>query len=75
MKEPLKDCPFCHEFPILAKERLWTDNGHGYYNCYDIFVKCDNPKCHVRPHTRSYTTIYEDEEKCKEQAYADWNNR
>lgn len=75
MKEALKDCPFCHDFPELKKIPLWSDNGHGYYGCYEIFVRCDNKECRVRPKTRSHTTIYETEDECKKQAYADWNNR
>lgn len=75
MKESLKDCPFCHEFPVLIKNPLWHGS-HGYIGSYEFFVQCDNENCLVRPKTRAYDTISrKSESECKELAYNAWNNR
>ena len=33
IKEMPKECPFCHDIPIVAKDPLWNE-GHGYYGNY-----------------------------------------
>lgn len=75
MKEPLKECPFCHEYPIFEKKPLWTAEGRGYYRCYDISIVCNNSKCLIQPRTKSYNTVYGIEEECFEKACSDWNKR
>ena len=71
----LKKCPFCKGEAEVIKEPLWNGS-HGYHDCYDYIVRCNNIKCNVRPETRGYNTIYEkNEEIQKQKAADDWNNR
>lgn len=37
MRIPPKECPFCHDMPILAKDPLW-DGSHGYYGNYEYYL-------------------------------------
>lgn len=75
MKELPKDCPFCHDVPIVAKDPLWHGS-HGYHGNYEYYVACKNGKCKVQPRTKSYTDIYEmTEQECIDKSIKDWNNR
>ena len=45
INEKLVACPCgCKEIE-LKKEPLWHGS-HGYQGCYNIELKCTNPKCH-----------------------------
>jgi hypothetical protein len=75
MKNELKRCPFCGEYPALTKTPLWNGS-HGYHGCYGYAVECENEDCTIKPSTRMFDTIYEpDEKKQKEKAVAAWNRR
>ena len=41
-----KECPFCHDVPIVAKDPLWNGS-HGYYGNYEYYVACKNGNCKV----------------------------
>ena len=41
IKEMPKECPFCHDIPIVAKDPLWNES-HGYYGNYEYYVACKN---------------------------------
>ena len=75
IKEMPKECPFCHDIPIVAKDPLWNE-GHGYYGNYEYYVACKNGKCKIHPRTKSYNDIYDmSENECIESAIKDWNSR
>lgn len=70
-----KECPFCHNMPVIRKEPLWNGS-HGYHDCYEYYVACENEKCKVNPRTSSYNDIYDmKEQECIEKALEDWNER
>ena len=69
------DCPFCGKDGTIEKIPLWNGS-HGYPDCYDIFIRCSNTMCPIRPKTRSYDTISEkNEHELIKKAVADWNTR
>lgn len=75
MRELPKECPFCHDIPVVAKDELWNGS-HGYYGHYNYYVACKNDKCKVQPQTRPYTDIYDmTEQECIDKSIKDWNDR
>lgn len=71
----LKECPFCHDMPILAKDPKWNAS-HGYHGHYEYYVACKNGKCKINPRTKSYNDIYDmSEQECIDKAIEDWNTR
>lgn len=75
IKELPKECPFCHDIPIVAKEPLWHGS-HGYYGNYAYYVACKNENCKIMPSTKPYTDIYDmTEQECVDKSIKDWNNR
>lgn len=75
IKEMPKECPFCHDIPIVAKDHVWNES-HGYYGNYEYYVACKNGKCKIHPRTKSYNDIYDmSENECIESAIKDWNDR
>ena len=75
MRIPPKECPFCHDMPILAKYPLLY-GGHGYYGNYEYYIACKNGKCKINPRTKSYNDIYEmSEQECIEKVIEEWNMR
>lgn len=70
-----KECPFCHDMPVLAKDPLWNES-HGYYGKYEYYVACINGKCKIKPRTKSYNDIHDmSEQECVEKVIEDWNTR
>lgn len=77
MKKQLKllPCPFCGSEAKLEKDELWN-NSHGYYNCYDFYIRCSNDNCKIRPETKHLNNIYEKDEKIILQTIKNrWNYR
>lgn len=75
MKEFPKECPFCHDIPIVAKDHLWHES-HGYYGNYEYYVACMNQNCKVQPKTKAYNDIYNmTEQECVDKSIEDWNSR
>lgn len=75
IKEPIKECPFCHMIPILSKAPLWRGS-HGYQGCYSYSIACQNDDCKINPATRMYDTVNNrTEQDCIDRAIADWNER
>lgn len=74
----LKPCPFCGKDVYMEKRPLWkTYNGstHGYYNEYEFIIECTNPECRCNVRLGANDTIYQTEEKAKENAIRQWNRR
>ncbi len=70
-----KECPWCHDIPIVAKDPLWNGS-HGYYGNYKYYVACRNGNCKINPRTKSYIDVYDmKEEECINKAIEDWNKR
>ena len=70
-----KECPFCHDIPVVAKDPLWN-GGHGYYGHYEYYVVCKNDNCNVQPRTKAYNDIYDiKEQECINKSIEDWNTR
>lgn len=75
MKEFPKECPFCHDIPIVAKDHLWHGS-HGYYGNYEYYVACMNQNCKVQPKIKAYNDIYDmTEQECVDKSIEDWNSR
>lgn len=73
--QKLKVCPFCKGEAELIKEPLWN-GGHGYFDCYEFYVKCSNLNCFVKPKSKSYHTIYEKNYQIQiSKAVNAWNDR
>lgn len=71
----IKECPFCHDIPILNKDPLWNGS-HGYHGNYEYYVGCRNGRCKINPRTKSYNDIYDmKEQECIEKVIEDWNIR
>ena len=68
----LKKCPWCHSSPILVQEPLWTGS-HGYYGCYEYYVKCINC-CAIAPNGK-FNSVYQSEELARSKAIERWNER
>jgi hypothetical protein len=75
MEELPKECPFCHDIPIVAKDPMWHGS-HGYYGNYEYYVACMNFDCKVQPKTKSYNDIYGmTEQECIDKSIENWNSR
>lgn len=75
IKEMPKECPWCHDMPIISKDPMWNGS-HGYHGCYEYYVACTNGKCKIKPKTKSYCDIYDmSENECITSAIDDWNDR
>ena len=75
MRISLKECPWCHDMPVLAKDPLWSGS-HGYHGNYEYYVACNNGNCKIKPCTKSYDNIYDmSEQECINKAIDDWNTR
>ena len=75
MRISSKECPFCHDMPVLAREPLWNES-HGYYGKYEYYVACINGKCKINPRTKPYNDIYDmSEQECVEKGIEDGNTR
>lgn len=68
-------CPFCQQPVKLYRDRLWTNNGHGYYGNYDYEVGCLNIDCDVQPHTKSISDIYRTPNEAINISIKRWTNR
>ena len=68
----LKKCPFCGSEVEIKKIPLWHGS-HGYYDCYEYKIKCDNCGCSLD--TPKNDTIYRDDEVAKENVIKIWNKR
>ena len=68
-------CPFCQQPVNLYRDRLWTNNGHGYYGNYDYEVGCLNNDCDVQPHTKATEDIYRKPEEAISIAIKRWTDR
>ena len=72
INEKLIACPCgCKEIE-LKKEPLWHGN-HGYQGCYNIKLKCINPKCPWEFHFEKNDTIYRTEEEAIKNIITQWN--
>lgn len=70
-----ESCPFCGKSPEIIHDPLWHGS-HCYHDCYDIYIKCCNPECPIKPKTRAYNTIYEKSIiTLQQKAWDDWNTR
>ena len=70
-----KECPWCHDMPVLIKDPLWNDSC-GYHGNYEYYVACINESCKIKPRTKSYNDIYDMlEQECMDKAIEDWNTR
>ena len=59
-----KECPFCHDMPMVKKVPLWRGS-HGYHGNYEYSVACMNENCKITPRTKSYNDIYDmTEQEC-----------
>ena len=75
MRELPKECPFCHDIPVVAKKPMWNGS-HGYHGNYTYYVACKNKNCKVQPRTKAYNDIYDmTEQKCIDKSIKDWNDR
>ena len=75
IKKNPKECPFCHDIPIVAKDPLWHGS-HGYHGHYKYYVACMNGSCKVQPKTKFYTDINNmSEQECIDKSIEDWNKR
>ena len=70
--EQLKPCPFCGSSVSIKEKPLWRD-GHGYYDCYDYFIECEECGCTIRE--ARATTIYQSAEQAKANIIKAWNRR
>lgn len=78
MTEALKPCPFCGHAVYLEKKPLWRSNGsttHGYFNCYEYVVQCNNSNCGCNVKLTGNDTIYRDDEEALQNAIKAWNRR
>ncbi len=71
----LKPCPFCGSIPLLEKKPLWSEGGHGYYNCYEFDIHCINPVCGCRINLFNNNSIYHSEEEAIKNVINAWNER
>lgn len=71
----LKPCPFCGSIPLLEKKPLWSEGGHGYYNCYEFDIHCINPVCGCRINLFNNNSIYHSEKEAIKNVINAWNER
>lgn len=71
----LKPCPFCGSIPLLEKKPLWSEGGHGYYNCYEFGIHCINPVCGCRINLFNNNSIYHSEKEAIKNVINAWNER
>ena len=70
----LKPCPCGNENVYIERKPLWHGS-HGYVDCYEYVVKCDNPNCIWKPEFSCNDTIYRTDEEARNNAIEQWNNR
>lgn len=74
INEDLKPCPFCGNKVGLKRNPLFN-NGHGYYNCYEYVVECDNPDCRCNVKMPKNNTVYYSDYEASNNAIKAWNRR
>ena len=68
-----KDCPFCHDIPMVIQDPILDDcnkiKNHEYY------VACKNGSCRVQPKTIPYNDSNMTAQECIDKSIEDWNTR